>query len=53
MYYNVVEAKYIGEYKLELIFEDGKRKHKPFRILLKEVGYFHIFLISNISKNSI
>ncbi len=43
MYYDLSEIKYIGEYKIELVFEDGKKGIKDFRNYIKKGGVFSRF----------
>ncbi len=51
MYYNVVEAKYIGEYKLEVLFEDGKKGNVNFQNFIKRGKVFsHLSNIKYLKK---
>jgi len=41
MYYDLIEIKYIGGYKLELLFENGKRGTVDFQKYTKKGGFFN------------
>jgi hypothetical protein len=40
MYYDVTAAKYLGDYRLEIIFENGKSGMVDFRKLIERGGVF-------------